>query len=147
MAYQDHGCWQKRFGSAVIARGPGIADRQHHPPCRGLELAAVEYPVLVHSGLVLMGYSTVLISIRGTNDDMILWHLETSLTISNPRLHTFKQHGNHGYRLEFGLFVVKESASGLVLLGRYSAGYRSIGPSCYMVRCTDETRLHGIGQA
>jgi hypothetical protein len=41
-----------------------------------LRLAAVEYPVLVDSGLVLMGYSTALVPIRLTEDDKVLWHLE-----------------------------------------------------------------------
>ncbi|KAJ5191083.1 uncharacterized protein N7498_010068 [Penicillium cinerascens] len=52
--------------------------------CRGLELgfksmlglSAVEYPVLVNSGIILMGYSTALVPIRETEDGRILWHLE-----------------------------------------------------------------------
>jgi hypothetical protein len=41
-----------------------------------LQLAAVEYPVSVDSGLVLMGFSTALIPIQLTEDDKVLWHLE-----------------------------------------------------------------------
>ncbi|CEJ62000.1 hypothetical protein PMG11_10515 [Penicillium brasilianum] len=53
-----------------------------------IQLAAVEYPVLVESdtklppGLVFMGYSTALIPIRETEDGMISWHLEVA---SNDR--------------------------------------------------------------
>ncbi|KAJ5281457.1 hypothetical protein N7478_006829 [Penicillium angulare] len=76
----DHNCWQKLFDSAVVAENHG------QQPCRGLEvdfntlvqLAAVEYPVSVGYGLVLMGYSTALVPIQETNDGMILWHLEVS---------------------------------------------------------------------
>jgi hypothetical protein len=53
-------------------------------PVEGLELvfndmlllAAIEYPSMVESGLVLMGYSTALIPIQETKDNFILWHLE-----------------------------------------------------------------------
>ncbi|OOQ86287.1 hypothetical protein PEBR_22828 [Penicillium brasilianum] len=87
-----NGCWTELFDGAVIALGPGVVPE----PCQGLELdcntmiqlAAVEYPVLVESdtklppGLVFMGYSTALIPIRETEDGMISWHLEVA---SNDR--------------------------------------------------------------
>lgn len=78
--HKDNLCWQKLFGSILIAS----RDPRSWKPSRGLEidfnlmvrLAAVEYPVLVNSGLVLMGYSTALVPIQETEDDMIIWHLE-----------------------------------------------------------------------
>ncbi|KAJ5175320.1 uncharacterized protein N7482_001197 [Penicillium canariense] len=84
-----NGCWGELFDGAVVALAPGV---QNKAPCRGLELncnamiqlAAVEYPVLVEcgsdlpSGLVFLGYSTALIPIRETDDGMILWHLEVA---------------------------------------------------------------------
>lgn len=83
------GCWRELFDGALVAPAPGV---KHYAPCRGLELpweemiqlAAVEYPVLVESGsisrsgLVFLGYSTALIPIRETKGKMILWHLEVA---------------------------------------------------------------------
>lgn len=78
---KDSTCWYGLFDSAVIALQPGTTQQN---PCRGLVLdfvtmlglSAVEYPILVGSGIILMGYSTALIPIRETGDGMILWHLE-----------------------------------------------------------------------
>ena len=79
----DNNCWESLFNSAVIVIAPKV---QPQSPCQGLELdfnmmiqlTAVEYPVGVGSGLVLMGYSTALIPIRETDNGMLLWHLETA---------------------------------------------------------------------
>ncbi|CAG8015789.1 unnamed protein product [Penicillium salamii] len=76
-------CWQNLFDSGVIAFQ--LPDDEI-VPCRGLELefkrlvglAAVEYPVLVESGLILMGYSTALIPVETTEDGKIMWHLEVA---------------------------------------------------------------------
>lgn len=78
---KDNTCWYGLFDSAVIALQPKVDQVSSF---RGLELdfkimlglSAVEYPVLVDSGIILMGYSTALIPIRETEDGMILWHLE-----------------------------------------------------------------------
>ncbi|OJJ08275.1 hypothetical protein ASPVEDRAFT_392968 [Aspergillus versicolor CBS 583.65] len=43
-----------------------------------LQIAAVEYPVLVDEGLVLVGYSTALIPVKLIDDKTILWHLEVA---------------------------------------------------------------------
>ncbi|KAJ5897349.1 hypothetical protein N7504_007637 [Penicillium tannophilum] len=80
---EDNNCWRGLFETAVVSMEPNIT---HQKPCRGLELdfnimvqlAAVEYPVLVEHGLVLMGFSTALIPICETEDGVVLWHLETS---------------------------------------------------------------------
>ncbi|CAG7964991.1 unnamed protein product [Penicillium salamii] len=80
---RDNRCWHGLFNEAVIIPALGVKSQA---PSRGLELdfmqmlrlSAVEYPVLVDSGLVLMGYSTVLIPTKETKDGMILWHLETA---------------------------------------------------------------------
>ncbi|CAG7945135.1 unnamed protein product [Penicillium salamii] len=79
----DAECWQNLFDSGVIAFQ--LPDDQI-APCRGLELefkrlvglAAVEYPVLVESGLILMGYSTALIPVETTDDGRLMWHLEVA---------------------------------------------------------------------
>ncbi|KAE8386174.1 hypothetical protein BDV23DRAFT_163756 [Aspergillus alliaceus] len=42
-----------------------------------LRLAAVEYPLKVGDGIILMGYSTALVPIRTVNDSVI-WHLEVA---------------------------------------------------------------------
>ena len=47
-----------------------------------LQLAAVEYPVLVNGGLVLMSYSTALIPVKLVDTETILWHLETASNAS-----------------------------------------------------------------
>lgn len=79
----DNVCWRGLVDAAVVALKPSI---EHPKPCRGLELdfkamlrlAAVEYPVMVDSGLILLGYSTALIPIQLTDDNMVLWHLEVA---------------------------------------------------------------------
>lgn len=43
-----------------------------------IQLAAVEYPVLVHDGIVLMGYSTALVPVRRNDKQTIEWHLEVA---------------------------------------------------------------------
>jgi hypothetical protein len=76
-------CWKYLFEEAIVITEPGV---EYHKPCQGLELdfkamlqlSAVEYPVLVESGIVLLGYSTALIPVRETEDGTILWHLETA---------------------------------------------------------------------
>lgn len=78
---RNNNCWHGLFDSAVIGL---LQDIDQTIPCRGLVLdfkillglSAVEYPLLVDSGTILMGYSTALIPIRETEDGMILWHLE-----------------------------------------------------------------------
>lgn len=75
-------CWTGMFGTAVIAD-------PSHQPHRGdefldadfflmIQLSAVEYPMMVDRGLVLMGYSTALIPVREIDDQTILWHFETT---------------------------------------------------------------------
>lgn len=80
---EDNECWRSLFDSAVVVLEPSFKKYQ---PSRGLELdfnvmlqlAAVEYPVMVDSGLVLIGYTTALIPIKLTEDNMILWHIEVA---------------------------------------------------------------------
>ncbi|KAJ5747835.1 uncharacterized protein N7511_009531 [Penicillium nucicola] len=77
-------CWYPLFDSAVIALQSSVEPRLK--PCEGLELdfkqllklAAVEYPIMVDDGIILMGYSTALIPIKQTDDNRIMWHLETA---------------------------------------------------------------------
>jgi hypothetical protein len=67
-----------------------------------IQLAAVEYPVLIDSdtelppGLVFMGYSTALIPIRETEDGMIFWHLEVASNDRRSKLPSSKQHRQNG---------------------------------------------------
>ncbi|KAJ5133971.1 hypothetical protein N7476_002809 [Penicillium atrosanguineum] len=78
---ESNNCWHDLFDSAVIGLQRDI---DQTVPCRGLVLdfnillglSAVEYPLLVDTGTILMGYSTALVPIRETEDGMILWHLE-----------------------------------------------------------------------
>ncbi|RLL96199.1 hypothetical protein CFD26_100972 [Aspergillus turcosus] len=42
-----------------------------------LMITAVEYPLMVDSGLILMGYSTALVPMKA-NNDFIVWHLEVA---------------------------------------------------------------------
>ncbi|KAJ5645193.1 hypothetical protein N7507_011204 [Penicillium longicatenatum] len=76
-------CWRELFENAIVAHGPGVKQNEE---CRGLELdcyrmiqlAAVEYPVSVGAGTVLVGYSTALVPVRETEDGTIQWHLEVA---------------------------------------------------------------------
>ncbi|KAE8548021.1 hypothetical protein EYB25_009814 [Talaromyces marneffei] len=76
-------CWYPLFGNAVVVLKPS----EPFPSEGGLlklsfgallQLAAVEYPVMVDSGLDLVGYSTALVPIEINNEGQILWHLEIS---------------------------------------------------------------------
>lgn len=75
-------CWCELFESAVIALDPktqpGVTNMLEVDFNVLIQLAAVEYPVTVDSGIVLMGYSTAFIPIQQVNDETILWHLETA---------------------------------------------------------------------
>jgi hypothetical protein len=95
----DNECWRGLFDSAVVVCEPSLEYLQRS---QGLELdfhvmlrlAAVEYPVLVDSGLLLMGYSTALVPIRLTEDDKLLWHLEIAsndLQLKTSDLHTTRR--------------------------------------------------------
>ncbi|KAL4922784.1 hypothetical protein BDW62DRAFT_171747 [Aspergillus aurantiobrunneus] len=75
-------CWFSLFDSAVIAAEAQtsidqemLLETEFHLM---LQLAAVEYPVLVDKGLILMGYSTALVPVRLFDDETVLWHLETA---------------------------------------------------------------------
>ncbi|KAL4981999.1 hypothetical protein BDW68DRAFT_192514 [Aspergillus falconensis] len=59
-------CWFSLLESAIVAAEPHT------------KLAAVEYPVLVDAGLVLMGYSTALVPAKRIDEKTILWHLEAT---------------------------------------------------------------------
>ncbi|KAL4935951.1 hypothetical protein BDV06DRAFT_217036 [Aspergillus oleicola] len=76
-------CWSQLFEDIVVVVKP----LEVFPSGGGLlklsfgallQLAAVEYPVMVESGLVLMGYSTALIPIEINASGQILWYLEVS---------------------------------------------------------------------
>jgi hypothetical protein len=73
-------CWFGLFEKAIIAMDPRIQsssqillDADFHLMVR---LAAVEYPVMVDRGFILMGYSTALIPVKEVDHQTILWHLE-----------------------------------------------------------------------
>ncbi|KAL2816298.1 hypothetical protein BJX63DRAFT_430305 [Aspergillus granulosus] len=76
-------CWSALFGSSVITLEPsseansewGLALSSENM----IQLAAVEYPVLVQPGVVLMGYSTALIPVRRRDMQTIEWHLEVAM--------------------------------------------------------------------
>jgi hypothetical protein len=75
-------CWTSLFETAIIAVDPRIRtgpemllDTEFHLM---LQLAAVEYPVMVRHGLVLMGYSTALVPMKEVDRQTVLWHLETA---------------------------------------------------------------------
>ncbi|OJJ64167.1 hypothetical protein ASPSYDRAFT_38855 [Aspergillus sydowii CBS 593.65] len=81
--YPVTACWPSLLENTVIVLKP----TETFPPGGGLlklsfgallQLTAVEYPVMIDSGLVLMGYSTALIPIEVYSSGIILWHLETS---------------------------------------------------------------------
>ncbi|KAL2859788.1 ankyrin repeat domain-containing protein [Aspergillus lucknowensis] len=77
---RDTFCWTMLFDYAVIAV---VSATDAAPEWwlamsfeEMLQLTAVEYPVSVDSGTILMGYSTALIPVEKTGSNMIQWHLE-----------------------------------------------------------------------
>lgn len=77
------GCWHHLFESAVVAEPPRIT---HPSPEYWLDLsfelmiqlAAVEYQLMVDGGIILMGYSTALVPVSMIDDNHMLWHLEVA---------------------------------------------------------------------
>lgn len=82
MIHAGLACWFPLFDGKIVVAFPSekvSADQQLKLSFGALiQLAAVEYPVMIDSGLVLMGYSTALVPIEINNDGQILWHLEIS---------------------------------------------------------------------
>ncbi|OJJ07870.1 hypothetical protein ASPVEDRAFT_47063 [Aspergillus versicolor CBS 583.65] len=75
-------CWAALFDSAVIVLEPSttpnwgwILDITFE---NMVQLAAVEYPVWVDNGIVLMGYSTALIPAGNCSEKTMLWHLQVA---------------------------------------------------------------------
>lgn len=79
---ENTSCWYSLFDTAIVAMDPRIK-------CSSqafldidfnmmLQIAAVEYPVMVDNGLILMGYSTALVPVEDFDHRTILWHLETA---------------------------------------------------------------------
>jgi len=75
-------CWRGLFESAVIALDPRVQpngdNKMEVEISLMIQLAAVEYPVIVDGGIVLLGYSTVLIPICHVDNQTILWHFESA---------------------------------------------------------------------
>ena len=75
-------CWFSLFETAIIAMDPRIQSSSEILLATEfhlmLQMAGVEYPVMVGHGLVLMGYSTALIPVREIDHETVLWHLETA---------------------------------------------------------------------
>ncbi|KUL83262.1 hypothetical protein ZTR_10455 [Talaromyces verruculosus] len=75
-------CWYPLFDKVVVVGKPSDVFSKDVPLKLSfgalIQLAAVEYPIMVDSGLVLMGYSTALVPIEINNDGQVLWHLEVS---------------------------------------------------------------------
>ncbi|KAI9375351.1 hypothetical protein BJX61DRAFT_531672 [Aspergillus egyptiacus] len=74
-------CWPNLFTKAVIVVMPGeglyVRGLLKVSFTSFLRLSAVEYPVMIDSGLILMGYSTALIPVDTDSSHRIIWHLET----------------------------------------------------------------------
>lgn len=75
-------CWSPLFETAIIAMDPRIVSEPEIFLGTGfdimLQLAGVEYPMMVDGGLVLMGYSTALVPVKEVDHQTVLWHLETA---------------------------------------------------------------------
>ncbi|KAK2753560.1 hypothetical protein FQN54_007337 [Arachnomyces sp. PD_36] len=76
----DTVCWHALMKSAVIAVEPCTRLLEHSwlqlDFNMMVQLSTVEHAVKVGSGLILMGYSTVLVPIKMFDEDTIVWHLE-----------------------------------------------------------------------
>ncbi|KAI9787481.1 MAG: hypothetical protein M1839_000010 [Geoglossum umbratile] len=77
-------CWHRLFRGGVIAKG--FPTREKPVGGRGLEipfqlmtfLAAVEFPICQDGGIILMGFSTLLIPVSRLGRDAIQWHMVVS---------------------------------------------------------------------
>lgn len=78
----EHSCWQQIFRSCFILEDEELPEYPSSP-AKGLEisfdlmvsLAAVEYPVQVNGGVVLVGYHTLLVPTQ-IGEDYVQFHLE-----------------------------------------------------------------------
>lgn len=79
---RDTTCWSALFDSAVVVLEPWTSSIWGWMLELSFEsliqLAAVEYPVFVDNGIVLMGYSTALTPVGKTDNRTIVWHLEVA---------------------------------------------------------------------
>ncbi|KAG2416700.1 hypothetical protein HFD88_007916 [Aspergillus terreus] len=75
-------CWSKLFKRASVVLMPGAAFHPHALLNLSfgalLELTAVEYPVSLESGVILMGYSTALVPVDVSPTGQVIWHLEVA---------------------------------------------------------------------
>ncbi|KAL5355804.1 hypothetical protein BJX96DRAFT_79127 [Aspergillus floccosus] len=75
-------CWAKLFETAVVVVMPseGLPGSGLLKLSFGalLQLAAVEYPVTLESGVILMGYSTALVPVDINPTGQVIWHLEVA---------------------------------------------------------------------
>ncbi|KAL2811920.1 hypothetical protein BDW59DRAFT_167930 [Aspergillus cavernicola] len=122
----ESSCWHNLFETAVVV----VTDTSPSVLRNCLEinsdimiqLAAVQYPVRVNDGLVLMGYSTALIPIQRLPSGRIKWHLEINTQDSQFKVSDLHLQGKEWYRtlsLENlrGTAVLGWSTKAEVLLG------------------------------
>ena len=65
----EHNCWQPLFETCIVTESEELEETESF--CKGLELsfelmiqlAAVEFPVLVNGGIILTGYQTALMAV------------------------------------------------------------------------------------
>lgn len=95
-------CWFPLFDQVAVVVEPSNIFPEGGPLKLSfgalIQLAAVEYPIMVDSGLVLMGYSTALVPIEINNDGQILWHLEVSA--GERQIRTSELHATKGSWLQ-----------------------------------------------
>jgi hypothetical protein len=95
-------CWFPLFDKVVVVAKPSDVFPEVGPLKLSfgalIQLAAVEYPIMVDSGLVLMGYSTALVPIEINSDGLILWHLEVAA--GERQLRTSELHATKGSWLQ-----------------------------------------------
>ncbi|KAL3462660.1 hypothetical protein BJX64DRAFT_299412 [Aspergillus heterothallicus] len=97
-------CWFGLFEGAVVAVEPNTMWTQTMLLETELDLmvqiAAVSYPVLVDSGLVLTGYSTALVPVKLLDDNTILWHLEIAKHDSQIKASELSSSKGDWYKVE-----------------------------------------------
>ncbi|KAF3396585.1 hypothetical protein DPV78_007779 [Talaromyces pinophilus] len=95
-------CWFPLFDNVILVVKPSDVFPEGGPLKLSfgalIQLAAVEYPIMVDSGLVLMGCSTALVPIEINNDGQVLWHLEVSA--GERQLRTSELHATKGSWLQ-----------------------------------------------
>lgn len=147
-------CWHHLFAGSVIARGFPIPSRSRQvgieiPYPLMVSLARVQYPVEFKRGVLLKGFSTMLLPTSSTPDS-VQWHFVSSHGNKHLPTASLKDRLTCTFRIEDLNNISKKRAflgfcrKVKVLFGTRSVDYDRVGHSTYARRIGTKLSLDGI---